>query len=396
MTISETTRNRLLEAIHRSDEICGLTHNFYKYPARFSPYFVRAAIASFTKPGELVYDPFMGGATTLVEAATLGRRSVGTDINSLAVFVAKAKTSIMSNVELATVETWARLVGPELTVRGYTPRDDEWRKLGYYRNVSSRETWRIRKLIALALESCDLLESCAQIRLARAIILSTSQWALDSRRRVPSVREFRESFLRNALSTIEGAREYAHCIKNRPLSNRCLLPICLHRSAVGIETEEQVRKLGAPRLVLTSPPYPGVHVLYHRWQVKGRRESPAPYWIAGSPDGAGASYYTFGDRHDAELKKYFLNAEAAFGSLARICDKNTLIVQMVAFAKPDWQLPAYLAMLERAGFQEIDAGLMDDIGSRIWRRVPNRKWYASWRKSIPSSSEVVLFHRLRR
>jgi DNA modification methylase len=83
---------RLLSAIQCPDEICGLTHNLYRYPARFSPYFVRAAIEEFTRPGDLVFDPFMGGGTTLVEASVLGRKAVGIDINSLAVFVSKAKT----------------------------------------------------------------------------------------------------------------------------------------------------------------------------------------------------------------------------------------------------------------------------------------------------------------
>src|SRR5207249_2931986 len=50
------------------------------------------------------------------------------------------------------------------------------------------------------------------------------------------------------------------------------------------------------QLVLTSPPYPNVHVLYHRWQVEGRRETSAPYWIAGQSDGATLSYYIMGSR----------------------------------------------------------------------------------------------------
>ena len=58
----------------------------------------------------------------------------------------------------------------------------------------------------------------------------------------------------------------------------------------------------APRLVLTSPPYPGVHVLYHRWQVDGRKEAPLPFMIANKLDGAGLSYYTMGDRKYPGLK----------------------------------------------------------------------------------------------
>ena len=59
---------RLIEAARDASPIAGLTHNFYRYPARFSPKLVRAAIEAFTAPGDLVLDPFVGGGTTLVEA----------------------------------------------------------------------------------------------------------------------------------------------------------------------------------------------------------------------------------------------------------------------------------------------------------------------------------------
>src|SRR3954452_12755498 len=72
--------------------IDGLTHRFYRYPARFSPVFARAAILQFSKPGELVLDPFMGGGTTLLEAIDANRQAAGADINELAVFVARVKT----------------------------------------------------------------------------------------------------------------------------------------------------------------------------------------------------------------------------------------------------------------------------------------------------------------
>ena len=54
----------------------------------------------------------------------------------------------------------------------------------------------------------------------------------------------------------------------------------LNRSAAGLEEDQRVDGLRAPRLVVTSPPYPGVHVLYHRWQVDGRKEAPLPFMIA--------------------------------------------------------------------------------------------------------------------
>src|SRR3712207_6609646 len=40
-------------------------------------------IERLSAPGEVVYDPFMGRGTTLLEAALMGRRAAGNDINPL-------------------------------------------------------------------------------------------------------------------------------------------------------------------------------------------------------------------------------------------------------------------------------------------------------------------------
>ena len=86
--LGEKEVREFLGGVHSRERVGGLTHAFYKYPARFSPRFARAAIQAFSSPGEFVLDPFMGGATTIVEANTLSRFSIGLDINSLSCFVA--------------------------------------------------------------------------------------------------------------------------------------------------------------------------------------------------------------------------------------------------------------------------------------------------------------------
>ena len=53
--------NDILEAITTATPVRGLTHNFYRYPARFSPVFARTIIERFSEPGDVVLDPFMGG-----------------------------------------------------------------------------------------------------------------------------------------------------------------------------------------------------------------------------------------------------------------------------------------------------------------------------------------------
>ena len=98
----------LRAAARDQDQIVGLTHGFYRYPARFSPQFAGAAIEQFTQSGDLVLDPFAGGGTAIVEALARGRAVVGNDINSLAVFVSRVKTTPLTISEIATVRTWAQ------------------------------------------------------------------------------------------------------------------------------------------------------------------------------------------------------------------------------------------------------------------------------------------------
>src|SRR6516165_11443170 len=88
--------NQFLHAVHTQKPVNGLTHNYYRYPARFSPQFARGAIEAFSRPGDVVLDPFMGGATTLVEARAAGRHAIGSDINSLSVFLGRVKTTVLN------------------------------------------------------------------------------------------------------------------------------------------------------------------------------------------------------------------------------------------------------------------------------------------------------------
>src|SRR6184192_1738625 len=53
------------------------------YRACFKPQLPRFFIERLTRPGDIVYDPFMGRGTTLLEAALLGRVPSGCDVNPL-------------------------------------------------------------------------------------------------------------------------------------------------------------------------------------------------------------------------------------------------------------------------------------------------------------------------
>lgn len=69
------------------------THSFHRYFGKFIPAIPAFAIKTFTKEGDVVLDCFCGSGTTLVEAKYLNRDAYGIDINPLASFTAKVKTT---------------------------------------------------------------------------------------------------------------------------------------------------------------------------------------------------------------------------------------------------------------------------------------------------------------
>lgn len=69
-----------------------LTHYLFRYPAKFHPPVVAELIRSYTDAGDVIYDPFCGSGTALVEALVAGRHAVGSDLDPVALFVTETKT----------------------------------------------------------------------------------------------------------------------------------------------------------------------------------------------------------------------------------------------------------------------------------------------------------------
>lgn len=393
--IDEALINTIAVGATDTSRVTGYTHNFYRYPARFSPQFVRSVIETFSEPGDLVYDPFMGGGTSLVEAHALGRRAAGNDISSLAAFVSNVKTTLLESSDCAQIKAWSDHLHQALNVHKPSVSDTFWEDKGYHRNLDNPRTWRIRKLIEQAVTKATELQDIKQQRFARCVILKTAQWALDGRKIIPTASEFRNRLLLNLNEMLNSAREFREAVIWSQETYGIDTDVqCFHTSATNIAELPELRAAGTPKLVVTSPPYPGIHVLYHRWQVDGRKETPAPFWIADKMDGAGLSFYTMGDRKQKELITYFDCIKKSFSSLRSILEQSSMVVQMVAFSEPNWQLPKYLETMATSGYREVSMPSFDEsVDGRLWREVPNRKWHAQQKGNTSGSQEVVLFHR---
>ncbi len=385
--LPKQTVANLQESLAITAYTSGSTHHFYHYPARFHPEVAREVIRGFSRRGGWVLDPFMGGGTSIVEGLALGRRMIGGDINALARFVADVRTRPLSPGDEGAVRQWA-----DDAARALSGPDLSWVPGARVPNLPGAT----KLFLSGALE---LSRNMPQRRrnFARAALLRLGQWALDCRDfKAPRRRRLADRLPELVDEMLGGLAEFvASCsaagVAKHAIASRRVL---LHGSAVALHEHPRIRALrGRPRLVFTSPPYPGVHVLYHRWQYQGRRETAAPYWIADVLDGSGPSYYCGGSRTPTGLANYFQMIADAFTSVARIMHQEGLVVQIVGFSDAAQQFPLYLRAMEMAGFREVHAGGLQE--GRLERRVANRKWYAKLQGDIDAATEFLLVHRLR-
>ncbi|MBV8265378.1 MAG: hypothetical protein JO252_03430 [Planctomycetaceae bacterium] len=380
----------LSDSFHSSRPVKRFTHNFYRYPARCSDEFAHDVIREFTAPDHIVMDPFIGGGTTVVEGLALGRRCIGVDVNQLACFVTQVKTTPLSRGDRFDIAAFLDRIRLDRAYGGTTPALDDRRT----KNLPEP----IKHAIGTALSWVDVLAYPRQKRFIRCLLLRTAQQLLDCRDEVPGLDLIHERIRTMSQEMFDGLDEFVEACRAHGLGKNLITAhrTIVHRSAVGLDSDRRLLPfIGRVNLVFTSPPYPKVHVLYHRWQIRGRKETPAPFWISGLNDGQGAKYYTFGSRTPTGLKNYFGTVSEAFRSIRPFLQHDAHVVQLLGFSEPPTQLPAYLGAMTDAGYQLLYT-TYGDREDFPWRKVPNRRWYTRNQPNQNTSAEVLLIHRPKR
>jgi len=116
-------------------------YGIHKYPAMLHFKLVDSLISEFSKEGDLIYDPFCGSGVTLNVAIRKGRPSIGTDINPLAVLIAKVRSYVDIKPEKYLYElksNWNKLESKIPPVRNI----DYW-----FKDYVIRDLGKIRKFL---------------------------------------------------------------------------------------------------------------------------------------------------------------------------------------------------------------------------------------------------------
>jgi hypothetical protein len=369
-------------------------HASYRYPARFSPQFTRAAIQLYSNHGEMIIDPFCGGGTTGLEATLMGRQAFCSDLSPLAVFIAEAKSSFYTVKDYAEVELWAeRCVNLSIVELWKIERINPI-PIVHVGSLQQPSHKHIRVALAAWTNEIGLLDSGE--RLARLCLLRLGQRFLDLRRGVPPLGDFRKGLIEAVDQTVSASLIYQEKMIKQWGKVSHVEQMDVKELAVReIESAKQLKE-NPPKLAVFSPPYPGVHVLYPKWQVQGRRETSVPFWIAGVEGATTGATYTMGRRGLSNTDEFMGMFAEGMNALANVMADGGHVVQMVGFKDPSIQLKPFLQAMSEAGFKEqryTTLATRDD--KRLWREVPGQKWYNAVRSQpTHTSHEVVLIHRL--
>lgn len=370
-------------------KVGAMTHGFYRYPARFGEVFVREAIAQFSRKGDVVLDPFCGGGTTIVEALSCGRKAIGADISPLAIFVARVKTTPLSERQLRAIGLWVgTLQGSTKALLKPNEKSEDYRLVGLPKPY--------RNLLSSLKESSDNLPKGDCRNFAKCLLMKVAQWAFDGKQHVPTPKEivsridFAFTEMKSGMQDYIAACEKLGSAKALVAKNRSLKL----GSAIELNGSSFNRKVS---LVITSPPYLGVHVLYNKWQLKGRRELRAAFFLCDMHDIGGASAYTIIDRQAKSDDLYYSTLKSSFQAVKKTLTPGAYVIQLVSFDDAEIALPKYLVMMKSAGLELCDS-YVKDTKELQWRSVPGRRWYARVGaiKDSSASKEVLLVHRVGR
>ena len=243
-----TSRQRAAHSLHE-----------ISYRACFKPQLPRFFIERLTRPGDVVYDPFMGRGTTLLEAALLGRVPFGCDVNPLSVLLTEPRLAPPTCAEVA-----ERLEGLPLDGAA-DPCPD---LLAFYhpetlRQLVALRTYLRQRAVAGALDPVDRwLRLVALNRLTghsagffsvytlppnQAVSADRQRLLNEQRGQTPPIRDVRRLILAKTRSLLRDCDPETRRRLSTVAARKCLLSrLCDHTPEV---------PSGSVSLVVTSPPF---------------------------------------------------------------------------------------------------------------------------------------------
>jgi DNA methylase len=237
-------------------------HSLHPYLGKFIPQLVEVFLHRYFRPGDCVYDPFVGSGTTLVEANAFGAAAVGCDISAFNCLLTRVKTAEYSLGALGLALRGVLEQTPLASEVVTTEDASEWLRIWYSERA-------LRELLAHQCVASELSDdpswATARIVLSRAARsarrtthfdldfprqpVTEPYWCHKHKRTCRPVDEAMKFLRRYTDDTVHRIREFAAIRSDQPVE-------VIHDDARSADLQLE------PSGIITSPPYPGL-IDYH-------------------------------------------------------------------------------------------------------------------------------------
>jgi len=236
-------------------------HRLHPYLGKYVPQLVEIFLERYFRPGQRIYDPFVGSGTTLVAANVFGADGIGCDISAFNCLLTRVKST---SYTLGTLEMGLKAVLEEARQLGPASADDasDWLRQ-WYSPRALGELLRYREVASMRLDDPAL--SVAQIVLSRAARSArlTTHFDLDFPRAPTTAEYFCHKHKRVCRPVDEAGKFFSRYTADTIKRIRAFAAL---RSANSVEIlhddSRTVRLPSRPDGIITSPPYPGL-IDYH-------------------------------------------------------------------------------------------------------------------------------------
>lgn len=231
-------------------------HCFHQYPAMMIPQVAGKILDEFGFGSKLLFDPYCGTGTSLVEANLRSISAIGTDINPLARLIAKVKTTILS---LSLLDNYLKdfnnfIFSVELGALKINPQIPNFKNIDYWFKRETQIPLAIIKNYIDTIENQDIQDffKVAFSETVREVSLTKNSEFKLYRMSQKQIEKFKPDvfgiILQKLLRNRNGLAEYISIKKNKSYSI-----VCDFDTVLGIP--ENILPPESVDIVVTSPPY---------------------------------------------------------------------------------------------------------------------------------------------
>ena len=352
-------------------------HALHPYPARFIPQIPRKAIKEWSEKGDVIFDPFCGCGTTLLESVLLERPAIGVDNNDVAHLISQAKTTPYTHDDLRELQQFISHIPFGMLSLATKAQSDIWipdsnNLSAWFDELAILELGRLKTLI----EELTGHPRVLALAVFSSIIVAVSYQDSDTRYaridRPYRLGDVEKRFTAKLQEAVRRASEIIDCPK---AGSTIYLGDSRNLSEISTESVN---------LIVTSPPYLNTYDYhkYHRQRL---------HWIKGdiklARDCEIGKHDVF-TRPNATPDLYFQDMKKCFVEWYRVLRSNgyTFIVigDAIVKGKPIPVADRFIEILREVGFQY----------EKQWvRQIPEGKKSFNRRNSRINEEHVLLFRK---